>query len=164
MKPRIRLFDWSPMKSCFRLVVPVIVALAVSLLAGCGTPPAVAGLGAELAGVKSASDANGFVATIRYINGGTRPVAVQSARHELVIGGRPAGEVVLTAPLGLPPLSSTDREIAIAGSGNAITRALLAEAARTPGATWILSSEIIVDNGGDRIVLKSRAGGKLAGE
>lgn len=157
---RLRLFDYSLMDRVLRYLLSTsAILLAIGFFAGCSTPPPVGGIDANLAKIH-ADASRDITATILYVNDSTRPVAVQSAEHQVYIAGQLAGHARMKTPLGLPPLSTTERTVVIIPEST-LGQNFLNDAARTTGAYWRLNSRIAINLAGEEYILRSDTKGEL---
>ena len=83
-----------------RFLLPLFL-LGTLLVAGCSSPPGLAGLQVELSAVERQADGSA-IATVRVVNPTTVSYNVAGATHRVFLDERPVGVLEIKQPMGVP--------------------------------------------------------------
>lgn len=89
-----------------KLLLPLLFALAaVTLFQGCSSNNTLIGLQVQLVKLERKADGT-LLASLQFSNPTVGSLNVFKSTHQLTLGGRPAGELEVVEPLGLPALQT----------------------------------------------------------
>ncbi len=150
------------MKKTHSTLALLVLGLSV-LLAGCssvGKPDSITVTLVDLkAGTPATKEAQ-LVATLRFTSESLNAFGFSGSAHKLYCNGSYLGRAVSHTPLGLPPLTTTTRDLPLVLENPALVRQVLA-AAGASGARYRLDTVLTATNGEDEVTVKSSAEGTV---
>jgi LEA14-like dessication related protein len=100
------------------------------------------------------------VLTLRFVNENIRPFGFSGTTHKLYLNGTYVGKAVNREPFGLPPLSTTTRDVTLMLENIALVQQVLAMRGQT-AISYRLDSVIFTKEGDDELKLPTQTKGTL---
>jgi LEA14-like dessication related protein len=140
------------------------LALGLSvLLSGCNSVDKSGGISVTVVDLKPLDASlleTQVLMTLRYTSESLNPVGFSGSSHKLYFNGAYIGRAVSHTPLGLPPLSTTTRDVTLVIENAALVKQVLAMQGRAT-ASYRLESVLFLTSGDTDLKVKTDSEGTL---